>query len=214
MIACVGCCRYCADDHFPHWQVFNIKFLCAACNLVGDELLNTAQILCRIGLVQEMIMLKLKEVVKYAEKRKWLERFAHDYTGGFEIHAGVFGPLSKMLVAIDDGKELGYIRLGNYSDYFGRYTSEKTWSITEAYVKPAYRSKGVLREMISLVVSDHNAKGMLIETIRYNANKAYYTSLGFTEVFLVDRELARVFLSSFSHIATAAANDRHYKQAA
>ena len=159
-------------------------------------------------------MLKLKEIVKYAEKRKWLVRFEHDYTGGFEIHTDVFGPLSKMLVAVDGNKELGYIRLGNFSRRFNSYTNDQVWSIAEAYVKPAYRGYGVLREMISLVVRDHNVKAMLIETARYQAFKAYYTTLGFSSVFLIDDgELARVYLDSFTQIATAA-NDDYFKKAA
>lgn len=159
-------------------------------------------------------MLKLKRLEKLADKQKWIYRFAKDYAGACAIHAGLFGPQSKFFVAVEDDKELGYIRIGDCSNQFLRHTNDEVWSITEAYVKPAYRSRGYLRDMIATVVQDHNAKAMLIETQRYKTYRAYYQALGFNTVFLLGNgELARVYLASFAGVAVAA-NDETYEIAA
>jgi GNAT superfamily N-acetyltransferase len=159
-------------------------------------------------------MLILKRLEKLADKQKWIYRFAKEYKGGYAIHEGLFGSHSKFFVAVEDDKELGYIRIGDYSRQFSRHTNDEVWSITEAYVKPAYRSRGYLRDMIEAVVKDHNAKAMLIETQRYKTYRAYYQALGFNTVFLLGNgELARVYLASFAGIAVAA-NDETYEMVA
>ncbi len=159
-------------------------------------------------------MLKLKRLEKLADKQKWIYRFAKEYAGGCAIHEKLFGPCSRFYVAVDGEKELGYIRIGDHSRKFSRHTNDEVWSITEAYVKPAYRSRGYLRDMIAAVVQDHNAKAMLIETQRYKTYRAYYQALDFNTVFLLGNgELARVYLASFAGVAMAA-NDETYEIAA
>ena len=119
----------------------------------------------------------------------------------------------KFLVAVDGDNELGFIRMGPI-DQLARYTDKEVWLISEAYVKPAYRSRGVLREMITLAVRDHGAKGLHIETSRFAALVSYYVALDFTQLCATgDPFMSCVFLSSLEE-AICAANDDQFQQAA
>jgi len=159
-------------------------------------------------------MIELKLVAKMADRLKWMGRFCKSYSGGLlPISLEVLSDPVIFLVAIDGDKELGFMRLFS-TDEFAAYTNEDLWVIGEAYVKPAYRSKGVLSEMITLAVRDHSVKGLHIETSRFKALVSYYVAMDFTEVCKTDDPfLSYVFLSSLRQVLTAA-NDDQFQQAA
>ena len=132
------------------------------------------------------IEITLKELTKLAEKKKWLAKFRQSYSGGQAKESdGMYSNHCKFLVAMKDGKELGYIRIVNYSDMLEKFGGTKTWSVSEAYVKPCYRNNGVLREMLKQVVANYSTKVIRIETYRYIKNFNYYYTLGFTYAYTV-----------------------------
>jgi hypothetical protein len=160
-------------------------------------------------------MLQLKQIVKLADKQKWMNRFRQAYSGKvLTLHSAVFGELSKYFVAVADGKEVGHIRICNYSKSFEGDTNDEVWSMSEAYVKPPYRHDGVLREMITLAVRDHKVKMLYIEPQRFAKFKAYYFALGFT-VYCPAQDPFMVYamLGSLKN-ELCAANDDQFKQAA
>lgn len=166
--------------------------------------------------------MELALVTKNAEKAKWMKHFVSCYTGSKQAvnMVVVCSNICKFFVAKDEGKELGYIRLSNYSSAFNKYTNEAIWQISEAYVKPCYRSNGVLRFMIEQCVLHHNACFMRIEISRINEFHRYYESLGFSYAYEVGEELCLVFQKKIEDIAKIrnadliAQNDAHYHQAA
>ena len=157
-------------------------------------------------------MIELKPIEKLAEKQKWLKRFCKAYSGGLgAVTDALFGPLTKYFVAIEDGKELGFIRISDYSSCRATFPGEKVWSISDAYVKPPSRKKGVLRRMLTQVVRDHHVKMLFIEKERFFKNSVYYSTLGFTDVLPVgDGSMVYVEINS-APTAQAASNDAIYK---
>ena len=156
-------------------------------------------------------MIELKLVEKLADRLKWQRRFNASYSGGLlPVTDALFGPLVKYFAAVEDKKELGFIRISDYSKQCANYPSEEVWSISDAYVKPGYRRKGVLRDMICKVVKDHNVKMLFIDTERLVKNGAYYIALGFSNIQYVD-DGAMAYLSiDRTSSPQAASNDAQY----
>lgn len=160
-------------------------------------------------------MLQLKEIVKLAEKMKWMRRFVQAYSGGaLPLNSVIFGELVKFFAAVVDGKEVGHIRICDYSKSFEGETNDEVWSMSEAYVKPPYRHNGVLQEMISLAVRDHKVKMLYIEPQRFVRFSAYYRALGFsTYRNAADPTMVYAVLDSLRNEINAA-NDDQFQQAA
>ena len=59
-------------------------------------------------------------------------------------------------------------------------TDQPAWSASDAYVKPTYRNRGVLRFMLTEVITKHFVVSALIDQERLDANEQYYLSLGFS----------------------------------
>ncbi len=150
-------------------------------------------------------MIKLVEIEKLAEKQKWQRRFYDAYDGELKEWSDMlFGANVKFYVAVEDGKELGFIRINDKAFCFKGFTDDEVWNLTDAYVKPAYRSKGVLREMIFQAVCALKVKMLFIETERFIACGAYYFGLGFTYYYTVqDGGMVWAFHSSFRTVAEA-----------
>lgn len=156
-------------------------------------------------------MIELKLIEKMAEKYKWQKRFNASYSGGLlPITNALFGPLVKYFAAVENKKELGFIRISDYSKYCATYQNEVVWSISDAYVKPAYRRKGVLREMIIQVVKRHNVKMLYIDTERLIKNGAYYAALGFSNIQYVDGSSMAYLSIDRTSSSQAASNDAQY----
>jgi GNAT superfamily N-acetyltransferase len=162
----------------------------------------------------------LTEVQKLAEKMKWLERFQKSYSGGQAKTTNKFFENScKFLVAKSNGKELGYIRIIDRTSELRKFGAADTWSVSEAYVKPAYRNQGVLRKMLKVVISDYKTKLIRIETERFEANYSYYETLGFKNAFSVQNgELAIAYLDEIADVMSlrnqVLKNEDVYKKAA
>lgn len=151
----------------------------------------------------EALDIQIVEITKLAEKRSWLNKFLNAYTGGKKDIVGNEGlNISRCFVAIHNGKEVGYIRLANYSYTFAKYGAiGEVWGITEGYIKPPYRSKGALRRLIKHAVENCNAKFFRIQTYRLMENFAYYFSLGFTYSYRVnDTDMSVVSLGEIRHV--------------
>jgi len=138
------------------------------------------------------------ELTKSADKQKWMKRFFNGYSGTVNKAVNFYGSDSTFIVAKINNKEMGFVRINNYSDAFEGFASTKVMNVTDAYVKPCYRNKNVLKYLIKYVITNYNAKMLLIETDRYRKNFQYYYSLGFTRYFdIKDSTLSRAFLGEF-----------------
>jgi len=166
--------------------------------------------------------MELKLITSSAEKVKWLNRFIAHYSGGIaNVNLDVIcSDLCKFFVLENNGNQVGYIRLTNYTDIFAKYTNSNVWHICEAYVKKCYRSRGYLRYMIEECVASHDACSLRIETTRLQKYCDYYYSLGFTYAYTVDDELSLAFQSKIQSAAEQrnadyrAANEGQYQNAA
>jgi len=129
---------------------------------------------------------EIKEITKLAEKSKWNERFYKSYSGGKRRIPVDKLNECKVFVASYKGNELGYIRIHNVTHTFSQFYDGVVWAVSEGYIKPPYRSNGVLTLLRSFVVENHNVKVMRIETERYNNLRNYYSEQGFVLAYDVD----------------------------
>lgn len=131
-----------------------------------------------------------------AEKHKWMCRFLSSYSGKYnQPSEDIYGNLCKFIIAESNGKELGFIRITDYSSEFGRFGCKTLWNLSDAYVKPAYRHRGVLRNLIQYAVKNHHVKTIRAETKRLEINQGYYKALGFTQgIAIGNGEMAIVYL--------------------
>lgn len=174
--------------------------------------------------LKSMSDLKLVRLTSYAEKKKWQMRFVKNYSGTLKgLTDEVFNDkVSLFFVAKSGDKELGFIRITNYTDMYSDYTNELAWSASDAYVKPCYQKQGVLRFMLDECVRNHNVVSALIKTERFEKNIHYYKSLGFTFKVrqTISSDLSYIFQSSFEnvilkmHDTLIASNDSQYNIAA
>ncbi len=131
-------------------------------------------------------MLVLKLIVELEDKIKWQRLFRNEYDGGLKTWSHMqFADNVKFYVAIDGGKELGFIRINDKSSFFPTIRNCNIWNLTDAYVKPIHRNKGVLRKMITQAVAELDVKMMLITTDKFYKNKDYYFKLGFSYHYTV-----------------------------
>lgn len=147
--------------------------------------------------------IQIVEITKLADKRSWLNKFINAYTGGKEGIVSNEGlNVTRCFVAIHNGKEVGYIRIANYTPTLSKHgATGEVWAITEGYIKPPYRSKGALRQLIKHAVDNCNAKLFRIQTYRLMENFAYYFSLGFTYSYRVgDSDMSVVSLGELRHV--------------
>lgn len=126
---------------------------------------------------------EISEIHDLRTKRQWHERFRRAYDGEcIPFNLDMINGNVRLFVAAKDGRDLGYIRINDKSNFFVGISKRPVWNITEAYVKPPYRSQGVLRELIQYVVKHCNVEMLHIETDRLAANAAYYQVLGFNRL--------------------------------
>jgi GNAT superfamily N-acetyltransferase len=111
---------------------------------------------------------------------------------------------SRFFVALENGAEMGYIRINEKSEGRGpEYAG--VWSISDGLVKKPYRSKGVFRALIQHVVDNFNVHMINIELDRALDCYDYYTSLGFRHFREVgdDGVLINLYKSDFVNIASS-----------
>lgn len=134
--------------------------------------------------------LSFKEITKLADKQKWMRRFFQDYKGDYKKeNQQMYSETVKFVMVVSDDKELGFARINDKSSFFANQTSDPVWNLTDAYVKPAYRRQGVLRELISHLITNHNVKMLYMQTERFENNLYYYRTLGFTDYYAVQNDM-------------------------
>lgn len=138
------------------------------------------------------------EVTKLAEKAKWNERFYKSYSGS-KIKIAIDALKEcRVFVAIYKGNELGYIRIHSVNNTFAKFYDGDVWAVSEGYVKPPYRSNGILTLLRRFVVDSHNVKVLRIETERYNKIRRYYSEQGFVLAYDVgDSDISIICLPEF-----------------
>jgi GNAT superfamily N-acetyltransferase len=126
--------------------------------------------------------LSLVKLDKVQDKRKWHDRFIKNYKGHTKqaSHTIFNDIVSLFFVAKSESDLLGFIRITNYSARYSHLTDQPAWSASDAYVKPTYRNRGVLRFMLEEVITKHFVVSALIDQERLDANEQYYLSLGFS----------------------------------
>jgi len=142
-----------------------------------------------------------KVLTSNAEKLKWDKRFLCSYKGKVKYSINsVISNHAKFIVAVKNGRELGYVRIVNISNNFMSEGLNDVWCIGEAYVKQAYRSNGVLRNLIKHTVAEHNVKSISLTLDRYETNLDYYNTLGFTFGSCDDTDLIYIYLSEMESL--------------
>jgi len=170
----------------------------------------------------ELTNLQLVKITSKKQKLKWNNTFRGSYQGGLRNASKeiVNDAVSQFFVVKSNNFELGFIRISNYFWRFGCVTNKPIWSASDAYVKPGYRSKGVLRFMLSEVISKHAVVQAYLEETRLEQNAKYYESLGFTTfipgfvdglVFVLQDEFAQ---SLRNYLIMQASNEEKYQIAA
>lgn len=125
--------------------------------------------------------MNIKEIHLMSEKTKWFEQFRKGYSGGCSKKMNPISyneNFSRFLVATENGKEMGFIRIVSAEDMGPGFNG--VWELAEAYVKPPYRSNGVLRELLIHSIDFYNVKMVNLTEDRFSKNYSYYHSLGFT----------------------------------
>jgi hypothetical protein len=126
--------------------------------------------------------LTLVKLTKVQDKRKWHDRFIKNYAGRTkQASPTIFSDAISLFFVTQSASDLlGYIRITNYSGRYEHLTNQPAWSASDAYVKPTYRNRGVLRFMLMEVIAKHFVVSALIDQERLDANEQYYLSLGFS----------------------------------
>jgi len=167
--------------------------------------------------------LQLVKIGKIKEKRKWIDRFIASYLGGVTLPSiEIFkDQICEFYVATESGKDCGYIRILNRN--ISNLSIERTpfRTVLEAYVKPPYRKRGILRFMLEEGVRRLQVQAIRIDADRYEKNYRYYQSLGFTFGYrdpdgypsTVFHESART-LQSNSAFAEEASNETDFQKVA
>ena len=151
--------------------------------------------------------LQIKEITKLAEKLKWNERFYKSYSGDKVKVSAEKVASCRFFLAIYEGKEAGYIRIFNYTSTFSEFYSGEVWAINEGYIKPTYRSKGLLTALRAYVVKNCNVKLMRIETHRYIKLQDYYAEQGFIYGYpILEGYLSTICVPEFEEALYAYAN--------
>ena len=142
-----------------------------------------------------------KELIKFADKDKWTNRFMRAYEGRSIPNIHVFGSYSRFIVIVRDGQELGYVRITNFTELFEEVYKDEVWRISEIFVKPEFRHQGVMRRMIEYLIEFQNVKAIYLDVKRYRKNLDYYQDLGFRGgIVEQNSNLIWLFLNDFKDV--------------
>ena len=144
----------------------------------------------------------IQEVTKLASKEKWMQCFKKAYSGEIRRlpHKAYDPENSRMFVAKLGNKEIGFIRITNYTKHFKKVYDGEVWNIAEIYIKPSHRSQGISSRLINHVLRCCHAKSILLEPERYEENQYYFNRQGFTFSLETQDGLFRVYLDHFKDI--------------
>ena len=130
--------------------------------------------------------MKITELHKLGEKQKWQRRFLKAYSGETVSDSSqLYGINVRFFIASDKDAEFGFVRINDKTKFFKSQIPFQVWNLTDGYVKPPYRSKGILRKLIEYVVKDCEVRMIYIQTDRFLRNYNYYQSLGFNNHYTV-----------------------------
>ena len=155
--------------------------------------------------------LRLVKVISTKEKKKWLDRFTSSYSGGVTVPSvEIFKDhICEFYVAVEGGKECGYIRLLNLNIQIPSCQNSPFRIALEAYVKPPYRKHGILRFMLEEGIKRLQVQAIRIDADRYEKNYRYYQSLGFTFGYRDPMGYpSTVYLESAREILIKSSNDK------
>lgn len=149
--------------------------------------------------------LEYRVLTKLAEKKKWQQRFRKAYREEMLPDADThYGENIKFVVASDGGRDVGFLRLADFTPRFKTITDLPAWHICDGYVKPAYQSQGVLQAMIKNAKKEHSAKSLTIDNDRLAKHARYYAAMGFThQRYVAGTDCSRVYLTEWEPIVTA-----------
>jgi GNAT superfamily N-acetyltransferase len=143
--------------------------------------------------------LEIREITKLADKTKWMSEFKRNYNGKVvSFDSKIYGIGCRYFVAVLDGKEVGFIRISDYTKIWSNCYDGIIWNASDAYVKTQYRNQHVLRRLLTHVIDHCYVKSAFIEFERFIANYSYYRTLGFTNylygrddwlVYIVQKDL-------------------------
>ncbi len=143
--------------------------------------------------------IQLVEITKKSEKKKWLGRFRAAYDGELIGEcSGCYEGGVRFLVARREGRDLGFLRITDKTALFEDTVSCPVWEASEGYVKPAYRHRGVMREMLGLASERHDVRLLLLEKSRLFPRRDYYDTLGFGVPLLRDDGLVWLLRTDFA----------------
>ena len=155
-------------------------------------------------------LIEVKKVTKLDEIIKWIDRFCKSYTGNVNKFNYCDFIDEKIFVATYQGKELGYTRVTDMTKSFSEFSGDKVSRIAESYVKPAYRSQGVVTALHRYAVKYENVRIMRIETYRFVSNRNYFENEGFYFAYSISEEMCiictRVFfepLANYNKVMSA-----------
>jgi GNAT superfamily N-acetyltransferase len=170
----------------------NHIFSHAACTPADQSILESTQFCIYVTRIKtlevqiaandELMEIDFRELTKLAEKMKWMECFTKNYSDGVcTTTSGHFDPTNtKFIVATAANKDVGYVGLVKHSYRFPLGNVD-IWVLETAYVKPKYRSLGVLKKLIAHATEVYDIKKIHIEDYRFFDNQHYYECLGFTD---------------------------------
>jgi hypothetical protein len=162
--------------------------------LNGNSFSPSANTIRKSSLIDSI---EVKEVTKLAEKIKWNDRFLKSYTGHAKKINSDALICSKIFTATYQGKELGYTRVTDMTKSFSEFSGDKVSRITESYVKPPYKSQGVVTALRRYAVKHENVKTMRIETYRFINNRNYFESEGFYFAYSISEEMCIICTRDF-----------------
>ena len=125
-----------------------------------------------------MTLIKIKD---YAPKRKWMNKFLIEYHQGNEnVWNYEVNPIDSYFVGYFGHREIGYISIRDLRDEF--LVMNKNGKVLKcAFVEPNRRSRGYMKQMISIALEKHDVKMIEIERATFERNRSYYADLGLTE---------------------------------
>lgn len=130
---------------------------------------------------------EVREITSIKEKRKWMEYFLKDYSGGTtDFHAMMFGSRCRYFVGVLNGKDAGFIKITDYTDHWSKYYDGQVWNASEAFVKRPYRGQAVLWRLLSHVINHCNVKTVRLELSRLQCFDKYYRLLGFSYAWQIE----------------------------
>lgn len=119
-----------------------------------------------------------------------MKRFSKAYKHGeVKDRPEVYGDRVRFFVSKEGSSDLGFIRINNKTQYFRAKLDFEIWNAADAFVKPVYRSKGVLKDLLLFVMANANVKTCTLDPIVLSQNEGYYKNLGFTKAVLQQNEI-------------------------